>query len=65
MTKVMVTISVERGGNWTERTLTLKGEEEWARSRWPEVFPSLLDRALKGALTEADAEEPDEEEAPQ
>jgi hypothetical protein len=60
MTKVMVTISVEKGGTWTERTLTLKGEEEWARSRWPEIFPAFLDRALKGAVIEADEEEPEE-----
>lgn len=41
----MVTIAVDRGSGWRERTLTIAGED--APAEWLAVFPAHLKRALE------------------
>lgn len=58
--RVMVTIAVKpEGGEWKERTLTIRGDAPDVRTQWLEAFPGQLERALTGQEDEPDAE-PDE-----
>lgn len=57
----MVTVAVDRGTGWAERTKTLGGGDvDWLADEWTRVeFPRLLNRALMAVPEEPADDEPE------